>query len=263
MKAIFKVVLLFVVVIMALPAASYALPQGDLLDGVAPGTDGMIDVVTVFAHPDDEVVYGGGTLIKLSRDPRVRIHVVCLTLGDMSEAKDRLKITPELLGRIRTQELETAASVYGAADVVQLGYRDQGLESADPRELASRIEEQLDEFGAEIVITHDPLGITGHPDHVACSAAAKEAFSSSRARRLYYVTYPRRLYWFTPILASGGKRPDPEYPRFKVNVAKERKLKKMAMYAHASQKHFSGVGAAMTVTAAFRWEWFALAEEKD
>ncbi len=37
-------------------------PTGSLLEGVKPGPDGKINVVTVFSHPDDETFYTGGTL---------------------------------------------------------------------------------------------------------------------------------------------------------------------------------------------------------
>ena len=34
-------------------SARAAVPAGSLLDGVKPGPDGKIDVVTIFPHPDD------------------------------------------------------------------------------------------------------------------------------------------------------------------------------------------------------------------
>jgi len=55
-----KRTLIFMGLCMTLSASAWAVPKGDLLEGVRPGPDGMIDVLTVFAHQDDESIYGGG-----------------------------------------------------------------------------------------------------------------------------------------------------------------------------------------------------------
>jgi LmbE family N-acetylglucosaminyl deacetylase len=241
--------------------------KGDLLEGVKPGPDGMIDVLTVFAHQDDESIPGGGALLKMKKDPRVRIHIMCLTLGDMSEAKDWLKITPAHLGRIRSEELETAAAVYQAEQVIQLQYHDQGLTSADQEQLVAEVRQVIEQVGAEIVITHEPSGTTGHPDHITTSRTATQAFPASCAQRLYYVTVPRYIYVirsaFSPVLNPGGEIPDPVWPTLRVNIREEKKLKHLAMYSHASQKHFSLVGIGMDMMGVIPAEWFALADTNE
>lgn len=238
-----------------------AVPEGDLLAGIEPGPDGKIDVLTVFAHQDDESVYGGGALLLLKRDPRVRLHMLCMTLGDRSEAKDRLGIAADELARMRVEELETAAAVYGAEQVIQFGYHDQGLASAGREELAERLWAEMDRTGAELVITHDPGGITGHPDHVMTSAAATDAFSLSKANRLYYVTWPRSLYRLPYSFSGFRAKAEPARPTLRVNIRGVKRLKKLAMYSHASQRHFSGVGPLMKIVGLFNYEYFALAAE--
>jgi LmbE family N-acetylglucosaminyl deacetylase len=262
-----KICVLILALVIVSPAAVARVHQGDLLEDIKPGPDGMIDVLTVFAHQDDESIPGGGALLKMKKDPRVRIHIMCLTLGDMSEAKDFLKITPDHLGRIRSEELETAAAVYEAEQVIQLQYHDQGLESADRETLVSEVREIIERTGAELVITHEPAGITGHPDHIACSSAATRAFPGTCAQRLYYVTLPRHLYvlrsWVSPVLNPDGERVKTAWPTIKVDIKKELKLKHMAMYAHASQKHFSLVGIGMDQMGMIPCEWFALADTNE
>jgi len=168
-------------------------PVGDLLEGVNPGPDGMIDVLTVFSHQDDETIYGGGAVLKAMQDPRVRLYILCMTFDQTSGAKDRLEITPDHIGRIRAEELETAAAVYGATEVIQFKYASRTLGSVAPEKLISEIKEVIDRVGAEIVITHDPVGFTGHWDHVTCSRAATEAFHRSNADVLYYPSLPMWL----------------------------------------------------------------------
>ncbi len=238
-------------------------PQGDLLEQAVPGPDGKIHVVTVFAHPDDETFYEAGTLLKLKQDPRVVLHIVCLTVGDMDVAKDRLRITPERLGRIRVRELEAAGAVLGADEVISLGYHDQGLAAADAAVMVRQVQEVLDRVGAEIVITHDPYGISGHPDHVTASRVAKQAFEQSQARRLFYVTMPKTRYFVNSLFSTFHGPAERVYPSLRVNVRGEKRLKKAALFAHSTQAHFSfWNGLAMKEDLLYNFEYFALAESK-
>ena len=188
-------------------SARAGLPEVDLLEGVAPGPDGKIDVLTVFAHQDDETLLGG-SLIKMKKDPRVRLHLMVLTLGDKTPAQNKLGIGPEYMGRIRVGEMKSAATVYGADEVIQLEYHDYGLSDVDPDRLAADILAAIDRTGAEVVITFDPGGTTAHPDHMRCSQVATAAFNQSSARVLYYVTMSPRLYDL-PYKFVGPKN-DPE-----------------------------------------------------
>jgi N-acetylglucosamine malate deacetylase 2 len=233
-----------------------AVPKGDLLDGIQPGSDGKIDILAIFAHQDDESIYGGGALLKAKNDPRVRVHFLCMTLGDMSSAKKKLGITSEQLGKIRTEELKTAASVYDAENVFQLRYHDQGLSTADREALIITVVDHIESTGAELVITHDPGGITGHPDHVTTSSVVQTAFNKTTAQKLIYTTFPKYLYVFPYQMGDKEANFKPEKPDFKVDIKNERKLKKMVMYSHTSQKHFSGVGPLMDIVSTFSHEWF-------
>lgn len=240
-----------------------AIPEGDLLSGVRPGADGKIDVVTVFAHPDDESFYVGGTLIKLKQDPRVRLHVLCLTIGDKDRAGKRLGISPAELGRIRVEELRAAANVMNADSAEDLGYPDQGLASADYPTLVARILEVLQKYGAELVITHDPYGISGHPDHVTCSRAAGEAFKQSGAQKLFWVTMPPVRYAVNALFSVA--RPDALHarPTLQVNIAAQKRLKDLALHSHASQARFSFWNAlAMKEDLLYHHEFFCPADSK-
>lgn len=254
-------IVLLVILTIAAPAFAN-IPEGNLIDGIQPGQDGKIDVLTVFAHQDDETIYGGGALFKMLKDPRVRLHILCMTLGDFSEAKDRLGITGEHLGKIRSQELETAAAVYGAVEVTQFQYHDAKLIEAGPDKAINEIKDVIDRVGAEIVFTHDPLGITGHNDHVTTSKLATEAFMRSSAQRLYYPTLPPYLYAVMKIIIHAKGKPEAAIPTIKVDISAEKKLKRMAFYAHASQEHFSGVGNEAKIVFMYDHEYFALGKQK-
>ena len=93
--------------------ARAAVPYCDLLARVAPGPDGKIDVLSVTAYPDDESIYAGGALVKLKKDPRVRLHVVCMTNGDASDARFFMAVSREEMARIRAKELLAATAALG------------------------------------------------------------------------------------------------------------------------------------------------------
>ena len=256
-----KVILTVLIIAIFSVTGISGVPHGDILDGVKPGPDGMIDILAVFAHQDDESIYGGGSLLKAGKDPRVRVHFVCMTLGDMSSAKNRLGISSEQLGKIRTEELKTAAAVYETQNVFQLDYHDQGLLSVDRETLTKQIIGFIDKTGAELIVTHDPGGITGHPDHIVTSSVVTESFKNSGAKKLIYAVFPKIIYRFSYQLAKKESGFKPEKPDFKVNIQEEKKLKKMAMYSHVSQKHFSGVGPLMVIVSTFNYEWFIIADK--
>ena len=243
---------------LAASAATARVKPGDILAGVRPGADGKIDVVTIFPHQDDETIFVGGTLLTVKRDPRVRTHVICLTLGELSSAKEVLKITPEEQGRIRTQELLSAAAALEVDEVIQLHYHDQGLASLDPAALAKEIADLIARTGAEVVITYGTDGITGHIDHRTLSKAVTAAFPQSQAQKLYYVSLPRRL----ALVYSLHSHTRPQPPTLAVDIRSVKKLKDLALHEHATQRDFSGRFSTLEMTGKIKHEWFTLAGEK-
>ncbi len=214
-------------------------PHGDLMDSVKADGVGRINVTAVFSHPDDESFYTGGTLLKMKKNPAVRLHIVCLTNGNKDEAKDNLGVTEERLAVLRIRELEYAAHILGADSVDCLDYDDQGLASADRKALMRRIIDALARTKADIVITHDPYGISGHPDHIVCSAVTSAAFQASRAQRLYYVTMTPARYRFNLIFALSDDPAERSRPTIAVDISGEKTMKKLALYSHVTQHHFS------------------------
>lgn len=148
-------------------------------------------LLAIFAHPDDEAFGCGGTLA-LAAERHVPTWLVCATDGDQGgapgEAVDDHSMDPE----IRRGELRCACSAMGIAEPVFLGYRDSGMEGwgapegslsrADPEEAIGRILAEIRRQRPAVVVTFDPGGIYGHPDHIAVSRFATEAYR--RAARL-------------------------------------------------------------------------------
>jgi len=166
-------------------------------------------LMAILAHPDDESLGMGGTLVKYAAEG-VETSVVMATLGQAGRYRglkpsDPQHPGPEALGQIREAEFRAAAEVLGVRDVSLLGYRDQQLDRAEPGEVIGRIVAQLRRVRPQVVITFDPVGAYGHPDHVAiCQfttaavvAAADPAFvapgpalAPHPVSKLYYMALP-------------------------------------------------------------------------
>jgi N-acetyl-1-D-myo-inositol-2-amino-2-deoxy-alpha-D-glucopyranoside deacetylase len=165
-------------------------------------------VLAAFAHPDDEGFGSGGTLAMLV-DRGAQVTLVCGTNGDVGEISDPALATPETLAQVRQQELKDAMAVTGVTDVRFLNYRDSGmagtednehpnsLHRADPTIVVAALVDIIQETRPDIVITHDPSGGYGHPDHRAMCRHTTEAWQRTLARAyrdspaLYYVCFPR------------------------------------------------------------------------
>lgn len=165
----------------------------------------------VLAHPDDESLGFGGALAKYAAEG-VETSVVTATLGEAGRYRGIAPGSPghpgaDELGRIREGELRRAAAALGVRDLALLGYRDQELDRAEPREAIGRIVTHLRRVRPHVVVTFAHDGAYGHPDHVAiCQfttaavvAAADAAYASPALDRthaphavakLYYLAWP-------------------------------------------------------------------------
>ena len=178
-----------------------------------------LSVLAGFAHPDDKGFGSGGTLALLvSRGARVTL--VCATNGDVGEISDPALATPETLAQVRQEELRRALKITGVLDLRFLNYRDSGmagtadnnhpnsLHQAAPEQVIGQLVDIIREARPQVVITHDPSGGYGHPDHQAVCRHTTRAFSLAgdptayrqqlaagqqawAPKYLYYVCFPR------------------------------------------------------------------------
>jgi LmbE family N-acetylglucosaminyl deacetylase len=171
-----------------------------------------------FAHPDDEAFGCGGTLAHYA-SMGYEVDLVCATRGEVGEISDPALATPETLGEVREQELRCAANTLGLNDVIFLGYRDSGMagteDNNDPRAFCRAAEEEVVErlvgiirkTRPQVILTFEPEGGYGHPDHMAISRHTVSAFHAAadpnafpaqgpawQASRLYYPVIPRSFF---------------------------------------------------------------------
>jgi len=179
-------------------------------------------LLAVFAHPDDESFGAGGTLA-LAASAGIPTRLVCATNGDLGGGDGAREMDPE----VRRRELRCAASAMGIGEPIFLGYRDSGMEGwpkpagclalADPGEVVERVAAVIRRLRPAVVLTFDPGGIYGHPDHVAISARASAAFElvttePGGPRVLYHQALARSAIgrlrgMFEALAAQGGLPP--------------------------------------------------------
>jgi mycothiol S-conjugate amidase len=175
-------------------------------------------ILFVYAHPDDESFGNAGTILHYSMQG-VAVHYACATRGEVGT------IDPQLLkgfrdaAELRTGEQLRAAEALDLAAVHFLNHRDSGMQGTpenqhpqalvqQPREqVAAQIVALIRTLRPQVVVTFNPYGGYGHPDHIACHHATLLAFDAAadpsaypdqiaqglqpwRATRLYFSTFP-------------------------------------------------------------------------
>jgi LmbE family N-acetylglucosaminyl deacetylase len=158
-----------------------------------------LKLTCILAHPDDESMGTGGILAKYSHEG-IGTSLVTATGGERGWFGDPADYPgPEELAAIRSVELKAAADVLGLGRIEQLGFEDGQLNQAEPLEVIRPIVGHLRAEQPQVVVTFDPFGTYGHPDHIAISqlamsavmAAADDEFEGSlgpshRVEKFYY-----------------------------------------------------------------------------
>ncbi len=164
----------------------------------------------LYAHPDDETFCSGGTFARYAQQG-AEIMVISATRGQAGQIRDASVATRRTIGQVREQELRAAMRELGVEDVRFLDYRDSGmagtpendhpdsLAQAEPMEVAMDLTALMQEIYPDVVLTWDPNGGYGHPDHVKVHETTAEAFGSYQMRsgqpvRLYYMALPVHLF---------------------------------------------------------------------
>jgi N-acetyl-1-D-myo-inositol-2-amino-2-deoxy-alpha-D-glucopyranoside deacetylase len=154
----------------------------------------------VHAHPDDESLSNGATIAHYTARG-AHVHVVTCTLGEEGEvigdlwaelAADRA----DQLGGYRIAELSTALRALGVSAPIYLGgagrWRDSGMRGsprrhrqrfidADEREAVGALVAIIRELRPHVVVTYDPNGGYGHPDHVHAHTVTTAAVAAAGA----------------------------------------------------------------------------------
>ncbi len=233
-------------------------------------------LLAVLAHPDDETFGSGGTLA-LYAQRGVEVHLVCATRGEAGTVSAEFMQGHKSIGALREHELRCAAQHLGLSGVHFLDYRDSGmggtpdnehpnaLVNAPMDELVGQITHYIRTLKPQVVLTFDPAGGYGHPDHIAVHRATVEAYHAAgdsarypegppphSPQKLYFSTFPRRflrlLLTFSRIFGGKPQRwgrnqdidlmevAENQFPvHVRINYRAVAEAKRKATACHASQ----------------------------
>lgn len=152
-------------------------------------------LLLVHAHPDDETITTGATMARYAAEGALVTLVTC-TLGEEGEIipPSLARLGPgreDRLGPYRAGELAAAMRALGVTDHRFLGgpgrFRDSGMSgldtngrpgtfwSADVDEAAGLLVPVIREVRPQVLVTYDPDGGYGHPDHIQAHRVATRA----------------------------------------------------------------------------------------
>ncbi|MFG2058216.1 N-acetyl-1-D-myo-inositol-2-amino-2-deoxy-alpha-D-glucopyranoside deacetylase [Micromonospora sp. NPDC048930] len=232
-------------------------------------------LLLVHAHPDDESIGTGATMAHYAATG-AHVTLVTCTLGEEGEIH-----VPELaqlaaaeadqLGGYRIGELAAACAALGVTDHRFLGgagrYRDSGMMGlatnehprafwqADLDEAAGHLVAVIRQVRPQVMITYDPNGFYGHPDHIQAHRVAMRAHQLADEEGIA----PAKVYWTAmprSVLEAGLNHfvetsdnpfagiesadelpfgtPDPEIAA-RIDATEHHAAKEAAMRAHATQ----------------------------
>ncbi|MFI7589082.1 PIG-L family deacetylase [Spongisporangium articulatum] len=228
-----------------------------------------LTLMAVHAHPDDEVTQTGGVLAKAAAQGHRTVLVTC-TDGRCGDGPGGVKPgdeghDPEAVVTMRMAELGRSAAILDIGTVETLGYGDSGMmgwetNSAPGAFWGTPVAEAADRLAAlmrthrpDVVVTYDPNGFYGHPDHIQAhriTMAAVELLDEPPAK-VYWTTAPRSQMekFFTLIaelMAEAGEEmpeqnPDEE-PPFEMGAPDEEVTTYVDTTSFAARK-FEAMGA--------------------
>ena len=144
-----------------------------------------MNILAIFAHPDDLIYYSGGTIAKWAEQSHNLINLCC-TRGEVGSL--RFEITKEQCAALREKELRAANEVIGVKETIILNFPDGGLLNSS--ELRERLVYYVRKFKADRVITLDPwASYEVHPDHVIVGRMAAEAGTFA----MFPLLYPEQI----------------------------------------------------------------------
>jgi LmbE family N-acetylglucosaminyl deacetylase len=175
----------------------------------------MSTVLFLHAHPDDEAIFTGGTIVRLHAAGH-SCAVVFATRGERGE-------TPAGQGDgdlapLRERETQAAAALLGVDTIAYLGYEDSGMAgdagnraerafwSADVIQAADQVAAIGRDTDASCIVTYDEFGIYGHPDHVKVHEVAVRAAALLGIDSVYEATVDREYLHFveTHLVVEAG-----------------------------------------------------------
>lgn len=193
----------------------YVLGEGDVPGWVQQWqpTVADADLMLLFAHPDDEVLFFGGTLPTYVGEKQKQVLAVCLT--DAGEWRRH-----ELLNSLWTAGVKSYPIIGPFKDRYAKDLQDAYRKVATLRQSNNFVTGLIRQYRPEVIVTHDVRGEYGHGVHMLCAERARkgvvnamdpkiapksyEQYGPFQVQKLYLHLYkenPIEMDWDQPLSA--------------------------------------------------------------
>lgn len=185
-----------------------------------------VDLLVLSGHPDDEILFFGGTIPYYAAERNMQVLVAYLTSGNMSDLVRENRVTgrrSELLNGLWEMGLRNYPVIYDFWDKYSKKL-ETGYEAVGKKKVQQTMVELLRQYKPEVVVTHDVNGEYGHGIHRVCAdvmlhciPAAAEAANYSESAQQYGAWQVKKLYlhmynqnpiemdWDQPMAAFDGR----------------------------------------------------------
>jgi LmbE family N-acetylglucosaminyl deacetylase len=184
------------------------------------GKADKLNILVIFAHPDEGEIYAGG-ISAIYSNLGHRVKFLSLTNGDAGH----WSMNPADLAKRRYKEAMEAKRILGLADYEVLDYHDGKLKNTS--EIQKIVALKIEEWESDIVILFYPITTVpgGHNDNMQAGHIAKEAAALVNMKKTPAYLYMRD--YFTTDFSH--------IPDIAVNIGAVWGTKLLAMKAHESQ----------------------------
>lgn len=197
-------------------------------------------LLVVMAHPDDETIHCGGTLIRGAQET-IPTAVCIATNGELGITGNTEK---KQVQTIRRYELEKAIRLLHSRLIDESMFTD-GTLFYQKSELKKMLVHLLETNPRSILITHDPSGFTNHPDHIALSECLHQVWKNTfwQKHQLLFAVKNRAekdLYSQLYPLRDLSNMPTPNIT-IDISPVMEKKRKILSVYSSQQLLHPLGI----------------------
>lgn len=200
-------------------------------------------ILVVAAHPDDEILGCGGTIIRHSEE-NDEVHIMIMAEGITSRDNSRNKDFRHEELKTLHQNTKQAAAIMGVKSIEIFDFPDNRMDSISLLDIVKKIETKIKEFQPNIVYTHHSGDV--NIDHMITHNAAVTACRSLPGQSV------KRLLFFETLSSTEWQMQTSSKifkPNWYVEIGKtfEKKLEALRCYSSEMREYphsrsYEGVG---------------------
>lgn len=186
-------------------------------------------ILVVAAHPDDEVLGVGGTIINHAKNGDI-VHIMIMAEGITSRSIKRDIASAQVELDALHEKCNEVAKLLGADKLIMCQFPDNRMDSVDLLDVTKEIEKEVDSFKPQIVYTHHAgdVNIDHALTHNAVITACRSLPGTSTETLLFFET-PSSTEWQMQTCDKSFM------PNWYVDITESLELKLKALHLYSSE----------------------------